>query len=70
MSLSTDRQDVLRQPCRLCGRLTAEETCVACQQHFQVYGHFPQPVRWQQVPGQPRALARFCGACGRELSPS
>jgi len=62
-----DEQTVLRQPCRLCARLTEKEECPECWHHKDMYGHFPKEVRWQQVPGQPRVLTRFCGQCGREL---
>jgi hypothetical protein len=47
----------------------AQETCLGCQHHREVFGHFPKEVRWQQVPGQPRVLARFCSECERELPP-
>ena len=57
----------LQRLCRFCARLAAEETCPECQQHGEAFGHFPQAVRWQQVPGQPRVLTRFCEECGREL---
>ena len=58
---------MLKQPCRFCTRLTEKEECPECQHHHRTYGHFPTQVRWQQVPGQPRVLTRFCEECGREL---
>ncbi len=57
----------LEQPCRFCGRLAKEAICPACRSHREESGHFPGEVRLRQVPGQPRALVRFCGKCGREL---
>jgi hypothetical protein len=67
-SLGDNEQGVfLQRPCQFCGRLVAQETCLGCQRHREVSGHFPKEVRWQQVPGQPRVLARFCSECEREL---
>jgi hypothetical protein len=57
----------LRQPCRFCARLTEKEGCPEYLQHNNTYGHFPKEMRWQQAPGQPRVLTRFCGKWGREL---
>jgi hypothetical protein len=57
----------LKQPCRFCARLTETEECPECRHHYLMCGHFPNQVRWQQEPGQPRVATRFCGECGREL---
>jgi len=62
-------QGLLQRPCQCCGQLAAQDTCLGCLHHREVFGHFPKAVRWQQVPGQPRVLTRFCRECGRELLP-
>jgi hypothetical protein len=51
---------LLRRPCQCCGHLGAQEICLGCLHHCEVFGHFPKEVRWPQVPGQPRVLTRCC----------
>ena len=68
--LKDNEQGVLLQrPCQFCGRLAAQDPCLGCQRHREVFGHFPKEVRWRQAPGQPRVLTRFCSECRRELPP-
>jgi hypothetical protein len=57
-------------PCRYCLRLNDTEVCRECQDHKQTSGHFPSEVFWRQIPGQPRAVTRFCGKCGAALQVS
>jgi hypothetical protein len=54
-------------PCRYCLRLTDADVCRECLDHKQTSGHFPSEVFWRQIPGQPRAVTRFCGKCGVAL---
>jgi hypothetical protein len=53
--------------CRHCLRLTDADVCHECLDHKQTSGHFPSEVFWRQIPGQPRAVTRFCGKCGAAL---
>lgn len=57
-------------PCRYCLRLNDAEVCRECVRHEQTSGHFPSEVFWRQIPGQPRAVARFCGKCRTALQVS
>jgi len=50
--------------CRYCLRLKDAEVCRECLDHKEMSGHFPSEVFWRQIPGQPRAVSRFCGKCG------
>jgi len=56
--------------CRYCLRLSDAEACRECLDHNQTSGHFPTQVFLRQIPGQPRAVSRFCGECGTELQVS
>jgi hypothetical protein len=60
----------LLSTCRYCLRLTDAEACHECLNHKKTSGHFPSEVFRRQIPGQPRAVTRFCGACGTELKVS
>ena len=57
----------LLSTCRYCLRLSDADACRECLNHKKTLGHFPSEVFWQQIPGQPRAVTRFCGECGTEL---
>ena len=57
----------LLSTCRYCLRLSDAEVCRECLNHKKTSGHFPSEVFWRQIPGQPRAVTRFCGECGTEL---
>jgi hypothetical protein len=57
-------------PCRFCLRLNDTQVCRECRDHKQTSGHFPSEVFWRQIPGQPRAVTRFCGKCGVALKVS
>jgi len=46
---------------RYCLRLNDAEVCRECLDHKETSGHFPSEVFWRQIPGQPRAVSRFCG---------
>jgi len=53
--------------CRYCLRLSDTLACRECLDHKMTLGHFPKEVFWRQIPGQPRAVTRYCGECGTEL---
>jgi hypothetical protein len=55
---------------RYCLRVSDTEACRECLNHKKTSRHFPSEVFWRQIPGQPRAVARFCGECGTELQVS
>jgi hypothetical protein len=57
-------------PCRCCLRLNDAELCREYLDHKQTSGHLPSEVFWRQIPGQPRAVTRFCGKCGAALQVS
>jgi len=57
----------LLSTCRHCLRLSEAQACRECLDHKQMSGHFPRQVFRRQIPGQPRAVSRFCGKCGAEL---
>ena len=57
----------LLSTCRYCLRLSDAEACRECLHHKKTSGHFPSEVFWRPIPGQPRAVTRFCSACGTEL---
>ena len=60
----------LLSTCRYCLHLSDAEVCRQCLDHKRTSGHFPRRVFWRHIPGQPRAVTRFCGQCGRELQVS
>jgi len=60
----------LLSTCRYCLRLSDAEACRECLHHKKTSGHFPSEVFWRPIPGQPRAVTRFCGECGTELQVS
>jgi len=73
MNRASHGEDPVREPsrllstCRYCLRLSDAEACRECLDHRRTSGHFPSEVFRRPIPGQPRALSRFCGACGTEL---
>jgi hypothetical protein len=64
-----ERASIL-ESCRCCLRLSNAEVCRECLDHKQKSGHLPGEVFWRQIPGQPRAVVRFCGKCGAALQAS
>jgi hypothetical protein len=47
---------VWKTACRFCGKLADKDECKECDEHFKVYGHYPNHVSHYQVPGQPRIM--------------
>jgi hypothetical protein len=60
----------LLSTCRYCLHLSDAAVCHECLHHKKTSGHFPSEVFRRRIPGQPRAITRFCGACGTELKVS
>ena len=76
MKRASRRKDVvgelsrLLSICRYCLHVSDAEACRECLNHKKMSGHFPSEVFWRPIPGQPRAVTRFCGECGTELQVS
>ena len=60
-------RSLLLSTCRYCLHLSDTEVCRECLEHKKTSEHFPSEVFWRPIPGQPRAVTRFCGECGMEL---
>ena len=76
MKRASRGEDAMGEPsrllstCRYCLRLSEAEACRECMNHKKTSGHFPSEVFRRPIPGQPRAVTRFCGYCGTELKVS